>query len=50
MGLALGRSILEAHHGRIWMETPSDGGPGTVVCFSIPLSGPKRKRRGSIVC
>ena len=37
MGLALSRSILEAHRGRIWMEAPSDGGRGTVVCFSIPL-------------
>lgn len=37
MGLALSRSILEAHRGRIWMETPSDGGPGTVVRFAIPL-------------
>jgi len=37
MGLALSRSILEAHRGRIWMEAPSDGGPGTVVRFAIPL-------------
>lgn len=37
MGLALSRSILEAHRGRIWMESPSDGGPGTVVRFSLPL-------------
>lgn len=40
MGLALSRSILEAHRGRIWMESPSDGGQGTVVRFSIPLQGP----------
>lgn len=37
MGLALSRSILEAHRGRIWMKTPLDGGRGTVVRFSIPL-------------
>jgi two-component system sensor histidine kinase TtrS len=45
MGLALSRSILEAHRGRIWMETPTDGGPGTVVRFSIPLKGKKRGRK-----
>ncbi|MFN2425252.1 MAG: PAS domain-containing protein [Candidatus Binatia bacterium] len=45
MGLALSRSILEAHRGRIWMEIPSDGGPGTVVRFSIPI----RNRQGNDV-
>ena len=40
IGLALSRSILEAHRGLIWTETPSDGGPGTVVRFSIPLTAP----------
>lgn len=45
MGLALSRSILEAHRGRIWMEAPSDGGPGTVVRFSIPLKPSKRRRK-----
>lgn len=48
MGLALSRSILEAHQGRIWMEAPSDGGPGTVVRFSIPLKRPKRRRKDRI--
>ena len=48
MGLALSRSILEAHRGRIWMESPSDGGPGTVVRFSIPLQGAKRRRKDRI--
>ncbi|MEO6025739.1 MAG: ATP-binding protein [Candidatus Binatia bacterium] len=41
IGLALSRSILEAHRGRIWMEAPSDDGPGTVIRFSIPLTAPK---------
>ncbi len=45
IGLALSRSILEVHRGRIWMERPSDGGPGTVVRFSIPLTGPRRRRK-----
>lgn len=39
MGLALSRSILEAHEGRIWMEIPQDGGAGIAVCFTIPLHG-----------
>jgi C4-dicarboxylate-specific signal transduction histidine kinase len=43
IGLALSRSILEAHHGRIWMEQPSDGGPGLVVRFAIQL---QKSRRG----
>jgi signal transduction histidine kinase len=44
MGLALSRSILEAHQGRIWMEAPSDGGAGIVVCFTIPLRLQDRPR------
>jgi two-component system, chemotaxis family, CheB/CheR fusion protein len=43
MGLCLSRSILEAHRGRIWMEAPEDGGPGTVVRFAIPLKRPNRE-------
>jgi two-component system CheB/CheR fusion protein len=43
MGLALSRSILEAHRGRIWMEAPDDGGPGAVVRFAIPLKRPSRR-------
>lgn len=44
IGLALCRSILEAHRGRIWVEAPADGGAGTVACFAIPLRQPKRRR------
>ena len=35
MGLAICRSIIEAHHGRLWVA-PSEG-PGARVCFTIPL-------------
>jgi len=40
MGLALSRSILEAHEGRIRMDNPDDGGAGVVVTFRIPLREP----------
>ena len=45
IGLALSRSILEAHGGRIWMENPSDGGRGAVVSFAIPLTTPQPRRK-----
>jgi C4-dicarboxylate-specific signal transduction histidine kinase len=35
MGLAICRSIIEAHHGRLWVA--SSEGPGARVCFTIPL-------------
>jgi signal transduction histidine kinase len=35
MGLAICRSIIEAHQGRLWVA-PSQG-PGATVCFTIPL-------------
>jgi PAS domain S-box-containing protein len=35
MGLAISRSIIEAHHGRLWAE-PGDG-VGTTLCFTVPL-------------
>ena len=35
MGLAICRSIIEAHHGSLWIA-PSQG-PGATVSFTIPL-------------
>ncbi|QXD16873.1 MASE1 domain-containing protein [Rhodocaloribacter litoris] len=35
-GLALARRIVEAHGGRIWIESAGRG-RGTTVCFSLPL-------------
>jgi signal transduction histidine kinase len=35
MGLAICRSIIEAHRGRLWVA-PNEG-PGATVCFTIPL-------------
>jgi signal transduction histidine kinase len=37
LGLAISRSIIEAHGGRIWLES---GGSGTQVRFVLPLAGP----------
>lgn len=36
MGLAIARGIVEAHNGRIWIETGS-GGQGTRVVFMLPI-------------
>jgi len=37
MGLAISRSIIEAHGGRLWAE-PNQG-PGTTFLFSLPAKG-----------
>lgn len=37
LGLAISRTIIEAHHGRIWLENSSRH--GSKFCFSIPLQG-----------
>ena len=36
MGLAIARGIVEAHSGRIWIESGS-GGAGTRVVFTLPI-------------
>ena len=36
MGLAIARGIVEAHSGRIWIETGA-GGAGTRVVFTLPI-------------
>jgi signal transduction histidine kinase len=35
LGLALARSIVEAHGGRIWAE--SEASQGTTVAFTLPV-------------
>jgi signal transduction histidine kinase len=37
MGLAISRSITEAHGGRLWAE-PNQG-PGTTFLFILPVAG-----------
>src|SRR6185436_9503276 len=45
MGLAISRSILEAHRGRIWAKRRADGTRGTTVRFTLPvLRTPKAAR------
>jgi PAS domain S-box-containing protein len=43
MGLAISRSIVEAHGGRLWLE-PTNG-PGSTFCFRLPV---KRSTPGQI--
>ncbi|HTV54801.1 MAG TPA: PAS domain-containing protein [Terriglobia bacterium] len=40
MGLAISRSIVEAHGGRLWLE--STHGPGSTFCFRLPAKFPGR--------
>ena len=51
MGLAISRSIIEAHHGKIWVEHAPEG-RGTTVRFALPMrrataprAKPARRRR-----
>lgn len=37
MGLSISRSIIEAHHGRLWASARPSG--GAVFQFTLPLSG-----------
>jgi len=44
MGLAISRSIIEAHSGRIAMQRGADGGVGTTVVFTLPLRSTRKGR------
>lgn len=44
LGLFISRKIVEAHGGRIWVESPigEPGQPGTRVSFTLPIMPPQR--------
>jgi signal transduction histidine kinase len=42
LGLAISKGIVDAHGGRIWVE--SEVGIGTTVCFTVPLAEPGERR------
>jgi signal transduction histidine kinase len=42
LGLAIARGIVNAHHGRIWLESPGyseETNPGTTVFVRLPING-----------
>lgn len=42
LGLAIARGIVNAHHGRIWIQSPGydeETNPGTTVYVRLPLNG-----------
>jgi len=39
MGLAICRSIIEAHGGRLWAENHPE--KGAVFCFELPIARPQ---------
>jgi signal transduction histidine kinase len=45
LGLAIAKSLVELHNGRIWVE--SNDGPGSSFCVAIPLHGARRPRRAA---
>jgi two-component system sensor histidine kinase KdpD len=45
MGLAIARGIVEAHEGRIWIESGA-GGVGARVVFTLPIGDDEESERG----
>jgi signal transduction histidine kinase len=42
LGLPIAKGIVEAHGGRIWIESTVEG--GTTVSFTVPRSGVQEER------
>jgi signal transduction histidine kinase len=48
LGLAIARGIVNAHGGRIWIESPGYDeakNPGTTVFISLPVNGPLNEKK-----
>ncbi len=48
LGLAIARGIVNAHRGRIWLESPGydeESFPGTTVFVRLPVEGPNHESR-----
>lgn len=45
LGLAISKSLIELHGGRIWCESVE--GRGSRFTFAVPLDGPKRAKKGT---
>jgi two-component system, LuxR family, sensor kinase FixL len=37
LGLAISRSLVEAHEGRLWLDASAT--PGARFCFTLPMDG-----------
>lgn len=49
LGLAIAKSLVGLHNGRIWVESPPEGGSAFCVALPIGAGGPKPKRLASPV-
>jgi K+-sensing histidine kinase KdpD len=45
MGLAIARGIVQAHHGRIWVEN-AESGTGAKFVIELPITAPSPERAG----